>query len=132
MSLYPKEVFLCKKRKQLKVINRVIEKDITQEEKAKTLELSERQTRIIVKDIWRKRDIGVMHKSLGRESNNKIPEYEKDRIFEIHQRKYNGFEPTLASEKLLEIDNIKISVTTIWKWLANKGLLAQSNIKRQR
>ncbi len=38
-----------KKRKRLKVVNRVIEKDITQEEAAKTLGISDRQIRRIVK-----------------------------------------------------------------------------------
>lgn len=119
-----------KERNRLKVISRVIEKDITQAEAAKTLVLSTRQIGRIVKEVTAKGDIGVMHKSLGRESNNKIPEFEKDRILEIYQRKYNGFGPTFASEKLFERDGIKISVTTIWKWLTTKGLLKKR--KKQR
>ena len=119
-----------KERKRLKVISRVIEKDITQEEAAKTLRISDRQIRRIVKEVKAKGDIGVMHKSLGRESNNKIPEIEKDRILEIYQQKYNGFGPTFASEKLLERDGIKISVTTLWKWLTTKCLLKKR--KKQR
>lgn len=119
-----------KERNRLKVISRVIEKDITQEEAAKTLVLSTKQIGRIVKEVKAKGDIGIMHKSLGRESNNKIPEFEKDRILEIYQRKYNGFGPTFASEKLLERDGIKISVTTLWKWLTTKGLLKKR--KKQR
>lgn len=119
-----------KERKRLKVISRVIARDITQEEAAKTLELSERQIGRIVKEVKANGDIGIMHKSLGRESNNKIPEFEKDRILEIYQRKYNGFGPTFASEKLQERDGIKISVTTLWKWLTTKGLLKKR--KKQR
>ncbi len=119
-----------KERKRLKVINRVIEKDITQEEAGQTLKLSTKQIGRIVKEVREKGDIGVMHKSLGRESNNKISEFKKDRILEIYQRKYNGFGPTFASEKLFERDGIKISVTTIWKWLTTKGLLKKR--KKQR
>jgi len=119
-----------KERKRLKVISRVIARDITQEEAAKTLELSERQIGRIVKEVKANGDIGIMHKSLGRESNNKIPEFERDRILEIYQRKYNGFGPTFASEKLQERDGIKISVTTLWKWLTTKGLLKKR--KKQR
>lgn len=119
-----------KERKRLKVINRVIENDITQEEAAKTLELSSRQIRRIVKEVREKGDIGVMHKSLGRESNNKISDVDKNHTLDIYCQKYNGYGPTFANEKLLEIDKIKISVTTLWKWLTEKGLLKKR--KKQR
>jgi transposase len=119
-----------KERKRLKVVNRVIEKDITQEEAAKTLGISDRQIRRIVKDVRKNGDSGVMHKSLGRESNNKISCFDKSRTLDLYHQKYNGYGPTFASEKLLEIDGIKISVTTLWKWLTEKGLLKKR--KKQR
>ncbi len=119
-----------KERKRLKVINRVIEKDITQEEAAKTLGISDRQIRRIVKEVRKNGDIGVVHRSRGRESNNKIPSSDRSKILDLYQQKYNGYGPTFASEKLHEIDNTKISVTTLWKWLTEKGLLKKR--KKQR
>lgn len=119
-----------KERKRLKVINRVIEKDITQKEAAKLLGISDRQIRRIVKEVRKNGDSGVMHKSLGRESNNKISTFDKSKILELYHQKYNGYGPTFASEKLYEIDGVKISVTTLWKWLTEKGLLKKR--KKQR
>ncbi len=119
-----------KERKRLKVVNRVIEKDITQEEAAKTLGITDRQIRRIVKEVRKNGDSGVMHKSLGRESNNKISCFDKSRILDLYHQKYNGYGPTFASEKLHEMDGIKISVTTLWKWLTENGLLKKR--KKQR
>jgi len=63
----------------------------------KSVGISDRQIRRIVKESIENGDIGVMHKSFGRESNNKILNFDKSKILALYRQKYNGYSPTFAS-----------------------------------
>lgn len=110
-----------KELKRAHVIHKVIEGVLTQAEAAKMVSLSERQIRRIVKRIREEGDRGIQHRSRGKESNRKLPKKFKDRIIELYCRKYKGFGPMLASEKLFENEGIQISDETIRKWLIEAG-----------
>src|SRR5208337_2212616 len=49
------------------------------------------------------------------------PKKIKERIIKLYQEKYKGFGPTLAAEKLFEIDAIQISDETLRLWLIDAG-----------
>ena len=51
-----------------------------------------------------------------------IPDKIKTRILELYEERYTGFGPTLATEKLLEIDKIGLSRETLRSWLREKGI----------
>ena len=112
------------RQKELKVlhaIHKVIEGEITQVRAAEIISLSERQIRRIVKRILEEGDGSIQHRSRGRESNRQKPKKFKERIIKLYQQKYKGFGPTLAAEKLLEIDAIEISDETLRLWLIDAG-----------
>jgi transposase len=111
-----------KELKRLYVIHRILEGAITQAEAARLTGLSERQIRRIVKRIREEGDSGITHKSRGSQSNRAKPQKLKDRLIELYRQKYMGFGPTLASEKLSEIDDIQLSDETLRKWLTEAGL----------
>lgn len=110
-----------KELKQLHVIRKVIEGEITQSRAAELISLSERQIRRIVRRIREEGDGGIQHRSRGRQSNRQKPKKLKDRIVKLYQQKYKGFGPTLAAEKLSEIDAIQISDETLRLWLIDAG-----------
>jgi len=110
-----------KELKRLHVIHKVIEGELTQVEAAEFISLSERQIRRIVRQIEREGDEGIRHKSRGRESNRKTPKKLRERIVNLYRRKYQGFGPTLAAEKLFEIDGIDISRETVRSFLIDSG-----------
>jgi len=110
-----------KELKVLHVIHKVIEGEITQVRAAEIISLSERQIRRIVKRIQEEGDGSIQHRSRGRESNRQKPKKLKERIIKLYQEKYKGFGPTLAAEKLLEIDAIEISDETLRLWLIAAG-----------
>jgi len=110
-----------KELKVLHVIHKVIEGDITQVRAAEIISLSERQIRRIVKRILEEGDGSIQHRSRGKESNRQKPKKLKERIIKLYQEKYKGFGPTLAAEKLLEIDAIEISDETLRLWLIAAG-----------
>lgn len=111
-----------KELKRLKVINEAIEKHITQKDAASLIGVTERQIRRIVKAVRDEGDQGIIHKSRGKASHRKIPEKIKNRTLKLYKKKYHDFGPTLASEKLLEIDNITISDESLRRWLIQAGI----------
>lgn len=108
--------------KRLKVIQEVIEKQITQRVAASMIGLSERQVRRLVRVVREEGERGVIHRLRGRFSNRKIPAEVKAKALMLYRGRYTGFGPTLASEKLGELDGIKLSDETLRKWLMEAGL----------
>jgi hypothetical protein len=105
-----------KELKRLHVIRKAIEKRIRQREAAEILELSHRQIRRLVKRVRQESDRGIIHRSRGKQSHRAIPEAIKQRVFALCRGKYAGFNPTLASEKLFERDEIAVSRETLRQW----------------
>lgn len=111
-----------KEIKRLKVVEDAIEGSITQKIAARMIGVSERQVRRFVRSVREEGERGIIHKTRGRGSNRKITEEVKEEVLGLYRSKYTGFGPTLLSEKLSEIDDIKISDETIRKWLIGAGL----------
>jgi hypothetical protein len=111
-----------KELKRLKIIHEAIEKHITQTAAASLTGVTERQIRRIVKAVRVKGDQGIIHRSRGKASHRRIHEKIKNRTLKLYKRKYHDFGPTLASEKLLEIDHITISDERLRKWLIEAGI----------
>ena len=66
-------------------------------------------------------DQGIPHKSRGRASNRRLADKVKERVIKVYRNRYPGFGPTLASEKLLEREKIKVSDETLRGWLLESG-----------
>jgi hypothetical protein len=119
-----KDIIMVKQKdlKRLHVIHRVLNGEITQADASEILLLSERQIRRIVSRIRRERDIGIIHKSRGKESSRKLPKKVTERVVYLYQQKYQGFGPTLFCEKLAEEESIHISDETARKLIIEAGL----------
>jgi hypothetical protein len=117
--------------KRLHVIKKVFEKAIKQGEAGEILWLSSRQIRRIMKRVKAEGDQGVVHRSRGRSSNRKIPDKIKDKVIELYRSTYKDFGPTLASEKLLERDHIRVSDETLRTWLLKTGDWKQRRNKKR-
>lgn len=107
--------------KRLHIIRKVLDNTLRQVEASGLLDLSDRQVRRITARVREQGDKGIIHRSRGQPSNRRFPDKIKDRIISLYQKKYQGFGPTLAAEKLFEIDRIKISDETLRLWLIDKG-----------
>ena len=107
--------------RRLHVIQKVLEGVIKQVEAAEILSLSSRHIRRVIKRVKEEGDRGIIHKSRGRPSNRKIPDRVKKAVIQCYQSKYKDFGPTLASEKLLEREGIRISDETLRTWLIETG-----------
>ncbi len=107
--------------KRLHVIGKVLEGSLTQKQAAEVVSLSERQIRRIIRRIEVEGDKGIQHRSRGRQSNRKLPKKLTARILKLYQEKFQGFGPTLAAEKMLELEDIAVSKETLRTWLIEAG-----------
>lgn len=108
--------------KRLHVVRQVVDRKLKQVEAADKLNLSYRQTKRITKRVKEEGDKGIIHKSRGQPSHNKIADKLKNKIISLCRGKYKGFGPTLATEKLFEIEKVKVSDETLRNWLIQEGL----------
>ena len=111
-----------KELRRLPIIQKVIGKELTQIEGADILSLCDRQIRRVVKRVREEGDKGIIHKSRGRLSNRTKPAKTKKKILELCKTRYKGFNPTFASEKLFEIDEIIIHPETLRLWFIKEGI----------
>jgi len=107
--------------RRLEVIKKVIQEGIKQVEASEILELSTRQVSRLVFRVKAEGEVGVVHRLRGKKSNREISEEQRNQVIEIYNKKYKGFGPTLFSEKLFEIDKIRISDETLRNWLIGSG-----------
>ena len=107
--------------RRLHVIHKVLEGIVKQVEAAEILSLSGRQIRRIVKRIRSEGSRGIIHRSRGKPSNRRISGKIKEKVINLYRSQYRDFGPTLASEKLLERDGIRINDETLRIWILGTG-----------
>ena len=108
--------------RRLQVVHKVLDKEIRQKAAASLMCISERQVRRLVKGVRELGDRGMVHRSRGRPSNRRRPEVVKESVLRLYREQYRDFGPTLAAEKLLERDGIRLSRETLRQWLLAAGL----------
>ena len=106
------------------VIERVIEKRLTQREAARMLGLTSRQVRRLRRAYEQDGARALASKHRGRPSNRRLPwELRREALATVRSR-YEGFGPTLAHEKLTELHGLRLSVETLRHWMIVDGLWA--------
>ena len=107
LQMSPKEL------SRLEVMQKLEEKRMRQKQAARILGLSVRQVKRLLR-AYRDHGIqGLVSKRRGRPSNNRLPEETRRRALSLLKDKYKDFGPTLACEKLVEIEGLKISVESV-------------------
>ena len=98
---------------RLEVIQRLEAKRMNQKEAAKALGMGVRQVKRLVRAYRGEGAKGLVSKRRGKPSNNRLAEATKQRVLDLLKGKYEGFHPTLAHEKLVELEGVKISVESV-------------------
>ena len=125
-------ITLSKKEvRRLKILHRVIEGDITQVKASEILGISDRQVRNVIKKLREHGDRGIAHRNRGRTSSLRMSPEQEDLIAEIVGRRYLDFGPTLAAEKLLECEGIKVSNEKLRQLMLNRDLWQSKRRRRK-
>src|SRR6202051_860201 len=95
------------------LVRQAVEGRLGQREASERLGISVRQFKRLVR-AWRSDgDAGLVSRQRGRPSHRRMSEALRSRIGGLLKEKYADFGATLASEKLLELDGIKVSVEMV-------------------
>jgi len=116
--------------KRLNVIHKVLDKSITQIEASGILNITDRHVRRVAARIAKEGDKGIVHKLRGKTAHNRTLDKVKTKALNICKSTYEGFSPTLASEKLLERDKIKVSRELLRTWFIEEHIAYQSRKAR--
>jgi len=117
--------------KQETIIRLVHSKTMKQKEASRILGVTVRQVKRLCR-LYRESGIaGLVSKRRGVQSPSRIPEAMREKVIECAQTKYVDFGPTFMSEKLLELDHIKLSKESVRKILV-KGNVWKSKKEKKR
>jgi transposase len=120
----------AKELSRLEVMQKLSEKRMSQREAGTILDLSTRQIKRLLK-VYRKRGAaGLVSKHRGRSGNNRLSEEVQKRALNWLKTKYKGFGPTLAHEKLVEKDKLKLSDESVRQLMIEEGLWQPRKLKK--
>lgn len=95
------------------VVQLAAEHHLSQQEGAGRLGIGVRQFKRLVRSWRQDGAAGLVSRQRGRASHNQMADALRSRILALLAEKYADFGPTLAAEKLLELDGITVSRETI-------------------
>jgi transposase len=102
---------------RLEVMQRLKEKSLNQREAAKLMGVSVRQVKRMYKAYREQGAAGLVSQRRGRASNHQLTEATRVQALDLLGSKYRGFGPTLACEKLVEVEGLKISKESVRKMM---------------
>jgi len=104
------------------IIQRVINKQITQIKAAELLKISPRRLRKLQRCVETYGPQGVISRSRGQPGNRRKPQLLKQKALALIQERFEGWGPTLIAEKLESWHTIKLSEETIRLWMIETHL----------
>lgn len=115
---------------RLEVMQRLDKKQMSQKEAGTILSLSTRQIKRLLKAYRHEGAKGLISKQRGRVSNNRLDEKTTQQALNLLKSKYQGFGPTLAHEKLVEKDKLRLSKESVRKLMIVEGLWRARKAKK--
>jgi transposase len=109
-------------RERSHLVRGFVEARLCQREASESLGIGVRQFKRLVCAWRRDGDAGLVSRQHGRPSNRRLDDTRRAEIEALLKDKYAGFGATLASEKLLELDRIEVSVETVRQMQISLGL----------
>jgi transposase len=120
----------AKELNRLEVMQRLSEKRMSQSEAGRILNLGVRQIKRLLKAYRKKGAAGLVSKQRGRKGNNRLAEEVKRRALNLLKTKYKGFGPTLAHEKLVEKEKLKLSDESVRQLMIAEALWKPRKVKQ--
>ncbi len=106
-----------KERQRVEVFARVKRRELTLTRAAELIGLGYRQALRSYARYQQLGDRGVVHRGRGKASNHRSAPVNRQRVLALYAKKYGDFGPTLAAEYLVHEDKLRVSVTTLRRWL---------------
>jgi transposase len=120
----------AKELSRLEVMQKLSEKRMSQKEAGTILQLSTRQIKRLLKTYRQRGAAGLVSKHRGRTGNNRLAEAVKQRALNLLKTTYQGFGPTLAHEKLVEKEKLKLSDESVRQLMIEEDLWKPRKAKK--
>jgi transposase len=108
--------------KRLDAVERIGRGTLAVREAAAVLGLCERQVRRLRRSVQERGARGVVHGNTGRASPRRIAQRVRAQIVKLRRKKYAGFNDQHFTEKLCEVERIRISRATVQRLLRAAGI----------
>jgi transposase len=116
---------------RLEAMQRIKDKRLTQKEAAGMLGVSLRQVKRLY-SVYRKRGAkGLVSQRRGKPSNNQLDAGILQRALDLIKEKYEDFGPTLAHEKLTEVNKLQLSRESVRKLMIAEGMWKPKRAKQE-
>jgi transposase len=129
----------AKEIQRLEVMQKITERRMSQKVAAQELGISPRQVKRLWKRYREKGAAGLVSKQRGKVSHNHLSEETERAAVDLLHSHYSDFGPTLAQEKLVEKEGLKISVSSVRRimieeelWKAKKARKGEAHPMRER
>jgi len=119
-----------KELNRLEVMQKLSEKRMSQKEAGTILALSLRHIKRLLRVYRKLGAAGLVSKHRGRKGNNRLAEEVKRKALNLLKTKYKGFGPTLAHEKLVEKEKLKLSDESVRKLMIDEDLWEPRKAKK--
>jgi transposase len=110
-------------REKLVVLEAVQRREISVSEAARRLGITRRHAIRLKQRYLAEGAGGIPHRLRERRPGNRKPKepVDRQRAVQLYAARYPDYGPTLAAEKLLELDGIKVPAETLRRWLIEAG-----------
>jgi len=112
----------AKEMSRLEIVQRLEEKRLRQKEAAEILGLTVRQIKRLLSRYRKNGASGLVSQRRGKPGNNRLDECDLEKGLDLLKGKYKGFGPTLAHEKLVEVEGLKIGKESTRQIMIAEGL----------
>jgi len=119
-----------KELSRVEVMERMKAKKMTQKKGAEALGISIRQVRRLRKNYEEKGAAGLINKSRGKPSNNRLPAEIRQRAIDLLHSLYADFGPTFAHEKLVEKHGLQLSSGSVRQIMIRESLWIPRKAKK--
>ncbi|WP_208247849.1 ISNCY family transposase (plasmid) [Rhizobium sp. T1470] len=107
---------------RLEVIQKIRDERLSVVQAAKQLDLSRSQVHRLLQAYDRDGPAGLVSKKRSQPSNRRHSEEFRNAALDLIRERYLDFGPTLAAEKLGELDGLRVSRETLRQWMTEAGI----------
>lgn len=111
-----------RERERARVMVEVVSERWTLARGAREMGVSVRQAIRIKNRYLSNREAGLLHRSRDRVSNRRKPDAFRQEVLALYRERYRDFGPTLAAEKMAELDGVIVHPETLRLWLKTARL----------
>jgi transposase len=115
---------------KVEIMQRLKDKRLKQREAAEILGVSIRQVKRLYREYRKRGAPGLISKRRGRASNNRLKPELVQRVLDLIKEKYYDFGPTLAQEKLVEVEGLKISDESVRAIMIREGIWKARRVRK--